>query len=320
MTREEFVRERQESWDALETLLAELERSGARSGASAERVFEFSRRYRALCHDLAQVRTHDFGDDLELRLNALAMRGHHVLYRKRSARAGHLLAFLLGGFPALLRNYGRYFALACAVFLLPALVTGVLSYHDHDFARRVLPSAMIHQFQEMYAEAPDDGTGREASAAGFYVKHNVAIAFRCFAFGMLFGLGSLYILFVNGVAIGTIFGMLCASGRGMHLTTFVITHGAFELTAIVIAGTAGLVLGDALLRPGKGGRIRALQERGLDAVRLAGGAAFLLVLAAVIEGFWSPSIAPGWLKLSVGAACWILVASYLALAGRRVAR
>jgi uncharacterized membrane protein SpoIIM required for sporulation len=94
-------------------------------------------------------------------------------------------------------------------------------------------------------------------------------------------------------------------------------HGPYELTAIAISGAAGLLLGKALIAPGRRTRLAALRVNARDAVTLVGGAALMLLLAAAVEAFWSGSGGPSGLKYGVGAVGWVLVALYLGLAGRR---
>jgi len=158
----------------------------------------------------------------------------------------------------------------------------------------------------------------EAAAAGFYVRHNTSIAFRCFALGIFAGAGTAYVLLQNGILLGTITGYVLAMGHGERFLSFVVSHGSFELTAIVISGAAGLVLGHAVVAPGRLTRRQALIQRGLVAVQLALGAGGMLAVAALVEGFWSPSPFPPLAKYVVGALLWLSVAFYLAMAGRRV--
>jgi uncharacterized membrane protein SpoIIM required for sporulation len=149
------------------------------------------------------------------------------------------------------------------------------------------------------------------------VQHNVGIALQCFARGLLLGVGTIHTLLFNGLTIGAVAGYVLAMGHSEKFLSFVVSHGSFELTAIAIAGAGGLVLGDALVHPGQRTRLEALRVRGLDAVQLAGGAAAMLVIAALIEAFWSPAPIPAMWKYSVGSALWMLVAVYLTLAGRQ---
>lgn len=151
---------------------------------------------------------------------------------------------------------------------------------------------------------------------GFYVRNNVGIALRCFAVGIFFGALTVYVLLSNGIAIGAIGGYIVSQGHGEAFTSFVISHGSFELTAIAVAGGAGLMLGHALIHPGQRTRLESLRTMGSEAVQIAAGAAAMLVIAAVIEAFWSPSGVPSIWKYIAGTGLWLLVILYLALAGR----
>jgi uncharacterized membrane protein SpoIIM required for sporulation len=148
------------------------------------------------------------------------------------------------------------------------------------------------------------------------VNNNVGIAFRCFATGVLFGLGSIFFLVYNGLVTGTVFGYVQRSGHGQNILTFTCGHSPFELTAIVIAGGAGLYMGFALL--GTSGRTRVASLRAIadDLISLILGAAFFLFIAALVEGWWSPSSLPSPVKWAFAALMSMLVPSFLLLYGR----
>ena len=120
----------------------------------------------------------------------------------------------------------------------------------------------------MYGD-PDGPIGRRNADSdwamfGFYIRHNIGIAFQCFAGGLFFGIGSLFALAFNGAAIGSTAGYLTWRGFGANFYPFVITHGAFELTGIVLAGAAGLHPRPRAARPGPAlapGRARARRAR-----------------------------------------------------------
>jgi uncharacterized membrane protein SpoIIM required for sporulation len=150
---------------------------------------------------------------------------------------------------------------------------------------------------------------------GFYINNNVGIALACFGRGILLGVGTVYTLLMNGIAIGAVVGYVCAAGHSDRFLSFAISHGSFELTAIAVAGGAGLMLGNALIHPGQRTRLESLRVRGLEAVQIAGGAAAMLAVAALIEGFWSPALIPNFVKYAVGGLLWVLVIVYLATAG-----
>ncbi|MGH8447965.1 stage II sporulation protein M, partial [Pseudomonas sp.] len=152
---------------------------------------------------------------------------------------------------------------------------------------------------------------------GYYVMHNIGIAFQTFAAGLLFGLGSVFFLIFNGLIIGAISGHLTEIGFGQTFWSFVIGHGAFELSAIALAGAAGLQLGWSLIAPGHLARSESLRLAARKSVQMLCGVMVFLLIAAFIEAYWSSiaTIAP-WIKYLVGAVLWLLVAAYLSLAGR----
>lgn len=152
---------------------------------------------------------------------------------------------------------------------------------------------------------------------GFYVMNNVGIAFRTFALGLVVGVGSLFILVFNGLMIGAAAGHLTTLGYGETFWPFVSGHAALELTAIAVSGAAGLLLAAALLAPGQRRRRDALRENALEAVKLVAGALAMLVLAALIEAFWSgATVTDPLIKYLVGAIWWVLLILYFAFAGR----
>lgn len=152
---------------------------------------------------------------------------------------------------------------------------------------------------------------------GFYVNNNIGLALRTFAWGLAFGIGSLFMLGSNGLYIGAVAGHLTQIGYGTPFWSFVSGHSSLELTAIAIAGAAGLLLAKALLAPGRRSRVLALRENAREGVLLIGGAALMLLMAAMVEAFWSSrSMVPETVKYAVGVAGWLLVAAYLGLAGR----
>jgi uncharacterized membrane protein SpoIIM required for sporulation len=176
----------------------------------------------------------------------------------------------------------------------------------------------IDMFREMYATAPDTGrTAGEGSAmAGFYVQHNTTIAFQVFANGIFAGLGSLFMLLYQGLTIGTVFGFLIGDDKARNILTFTCGHSAWELTAITIAGTAGLRMGWAVVSTGGMTRLASLRAAGPDIARLVGGAAVMLAMAALIESLWSPSQMDARIKWGFAAVQCVLVTTYLVMCGR----
>jgi uncharacterized membrane protein SpoIIM required for sporulation len=152
---------------------------------------------------------------------------------------------------------------------------------------------------------------------GFYIKNNISVAFRCFAGGLLLGIGALLVLFFNGMLMGSIAGHLTRLDFVDTFYPFVIGHGSFELTAIVFSGAAGLRLGYAIINPGQSSRLDSLRQAGREVVPMLYGIVLMLTIAAFVEAFWSSSNSlPIALKYAVGAILWGLVLWY-SFSGRR---
>jgi uncharacterized membrane protein SpoIIM required for sporulation len=309
-----FLQKREPAWQRFEVLLARAEASGSR--LTPEEVTELSELFRALCYDLAQVRSRDWGSSLESYLNDLVVRGHGAFYGRRPAEKGQVLHFLSTRFPRLLRENRHFFWSALALFAVPMAVSWIVVAREPSLAHRVLPGTDLYTMEQMYSGEIEEGERPDAAMAGFYVQHNTSIAFQCFALGFFLGLGTAYVLLANGIMLGTVAGYVTSQGHSERFLSFVVSHSSFELTAIVVAGTAGLVLGHAIVAPGALSRAGALRARGRVAVELALGSAAMLFVAAMIEGFWSAQPLEPIVKYVVALFLWLAVIGYLGLSGR----
>jgi uncharacterized membrane protein SpoIIM required for sporulation len=155
-----------------------------------------------------------------------------------------------------------------------------------------------------------------ALATSFYITNNVRVSFLAFALGALLGLGSVYILAMNGMIVGGVGAVIGLHGLSYNFWSFVASHGGIELGAILLAGAAGMRIGFSLLNPGMKTRRAALAEAGREAGLLMFGVIVMLGLAAVIEAWISPSSLPNALKMTFGAVNLAALIAYFSLAGR----
>jgi uncharacterized membrane protein SpoIIM required for sporulation len=153
--------------------------------------------------------------------------------------------------------------------------------------------------------------------SSFVIVNNIKVALAAFALGITFGVGTIYMLTINGAMLGGIAGAFAKSGIDGQLWMVILPHGALELSAVVIAGGAGLLLGYSLWCPGQRTRRRALREEAVRAVQLAVGLIPAFAVAGVFEGFVTPSdVIPEPLKVLLGIAVAVVFWLYLLLAGR----
>jgi uncharacterized membrane protein SpoIIM required for sporulation len=259
---------------------------------------------------------------LTQRLESLTQRAHRLIYRRHDYGIARLRQLVLVDFPQGVRDHGVYLLAATLLFVLPAIAVGLACYADPGFILHLADAEQAQEFDRMYSESERAlGRSRDASTDwqmfGYYVMHNIGLGFQCFAGGLFLGLGSVFFIVFNGVFLGGVAGYLTARGHAENFWSFVVTHGAFELTAIVLAGAAGLKIGHALLAPGRHTRLEALRRAAADAIVVVYGVIGMLVVAAAIEAFWSSARwVPPEVKYGVGGVCWGLVFAYLAWQGR----
>lgn len=327
MRQEQFVARYQAEWQALEQWLTQRGEHPrqARRQAAHEGLDDgdFPQRYRRLCQQLALARRRGYSPQLVARLKQLMQQGHTLLYRTPRPQWQRALAFLFADFPQLVRSQARSMWVAAALFVVPLVGSFALVLWRPELIHLLLDNARIAEFERMYDPAsPNLGrdSGTNWTMFGYYIMNNISIGLRTFAFGLIAGVGTVLVMLFNGVGIGSVAGHLQHIGHGDPFWRFVAGHGAFELTAIVIAGGAGLQLGMKLLAPGRRRRIDALVEGGVIGAKLCVGVAAMLLIAAFIEAFWSSIAAiPAWGKYSVAAVLWTTVFVWLWRGGRGAA-
>ena len=324
MKQQQFIDQHQALWEDVDALLKHLGAGRKHPLPDHLTVAQFPQLYRQLCHQFALARQRHYSPWLIDRLHQLVIASHNYFYGVKAGWGRQLVALLLIEFPRQCRLHWRLFWLACAFFYLPGLLLGALSYSHDDMIYSIMSEQQVSQMEAMY-DPQNKNLGRDSARAsdtdfqmfGFYIFNNISIGFRTFASGLLLGVGSLVILLFNGVSIGSVAGYLTQLGYGETFWPFVSGHSAFELTAIVISGAAGLVLAAAIFAPGQQSRAQALVMAGRQSVVLVSGAGVMLLIAAFIEAFWSSSAdVPNMIKYIVAALLWALVIWFLAFSGR----
>ncbi len=303
-------------WQTLEAILDNKIRDSDSTSASLPTL------YRRACHQLAIAKHRRYSSQLIARLNQIVLKGHHRLYQYSPRFQTRWLRFFAYDFPRSIRSNIKYVWAAVALFYLPLFILGFACYLNGDLIYSAVDPEFVAQFEQMYNEDAEK-FGRERASDtdwlmfGHYIQNNIGIAFRTFAGGILFGIGSIFFLIYNGLFIGAIAGYVAQIGYGQTFFSFVIGHGAFELTAIVFSGAAGLKLGFSLVDPGEYRRLVALKLAAKEAIVIVYGATLMLIIAAVLEAFWSSSsIVPVDVKFAVGAVFWLLVIWYCSFGGR----
>jgi uncharacterized membrane protein SpoIIM required for sporulation len=314
-TVEEFVAARQRSWTRLEELLARARGDVRR--LEAEELEELGALYRRLSSDLAIAQRDYPGDRVLQYLNQFFARAHAQVYRAPAGVWRRLARFFLVEFPQVYRaNFGVMLA-AALLFVGPAAIAFAGVQLSEELQRTLVPPGLAELIRRgrMWTDISE---GLRPIASSFIMTNNIQVAFLAFAGGVLLGLGSAYVLSMNGLLLGAVAGMCQQYGLSLPLWSFVAPHGAIELSVIVVSGGAGLILGWALLNPGLRGRAEALSQAASQASRLLVGCVPLLVVAGTIEGFVSPSSLIPEIKIAIGVVTGVALHAFLLASGRRL--
>jgi uncharacterized membrane protein SpoIIM required for sporulation len=312
---EQFVEGQKSSWDELVGLSRRL-RGRRAQAASAEEIDRLTSLIREVSGDLATARRDYPQSDLPQHLQSLLTSAQPLLYRRSSPGLKGLPQFFSRGLPRRFRQLGPYTAAAglclltgaaagwAAVALRPNLVGLLPAGYQASLASRHLgnPLALSGQF------------GSQLSA--FIIQNNIRVAALACVLGLLLGVPTVALLLENGFMLGVLASASHSAGLDLQFWALIVPHGVIELTVICTAAGAGLSLGDAVLRPGLQSRSTSVIAAARPAVELALGAACLLVVAGLIEGFVTPSGIPPQVKLLVGLVTGVALYSWLLLGGR----
>ncbi len=306
----QLLERRRQQWHELEKLCRDLEHRGQRA-LKAPGVSHFASLYRSACGDLALADAYQLPPETVRYLDDLVGRAHNQLYRSKTFRWrtwGHEMFVELP--QKLVRD--RFVWLAFVLFWGIFGTSLGLAYSSDKYRDDVLGEAAMAAMQDQFSKPVQrESGGLNGAATAFYVLHNVGIGLRCFAAGLLLGIGGLFVTVSNAIQLGAAFGFMLTTSERTNFVHFVTAHGPFELTAIVLASAAGMRLGFSLVATGGLSRLASLSRATREATPVMAASGVLFCLAAMLEGFLSPSEAPYELKVAAAIASTLLMLLYL---------
>ena len=312
MSLDAFIAERQPRWAALEAAIKTAKRGRLRNQPASD-IEHFGVLLRQTSSDLAIARRDHPDAPITEYLNTLCARAHPLLYRGRPWRVGAVAPFFATALPRSFRAAWPYIVASLGLMVIGFIAGWIAVDLRPDLRASLVPPSL---FDEMARGQVGTGVQDAPFAAAFIIQNNIRVALICFAGGMLLGIPTTFVLLTNGWMLGTVAAAVHLGGYDFQFWSLILPHGVLELSVIVISGGTGLMLGDAILRPGQLRRGEALARVAVRAVMLVLGAASLLIVAGSLEAFVSPSGLPAGVKLAIGGAVGVLLYSWLLLAGR----
>lgn len=312
MKEEQFIKINSNTWRELEELSVVINKKGIKSIPSSD-VKKFLSIFRQCSHHLAYARTHFPQSSVETYLNSLISKSHSHVYAVRKFSPSLILKYITYEFPKLLKEYRLYILSSFSFFAFGVAISLILVALNSDNAAIFLPQNLIEGVKSSKAGSVTESQWNYPLISSQIMINNITVSLRAFVFGITLGIGTIYVLFMNGALLGALTALMYTYGNPKHFWSLILPHGVIELTAIFISGAAGLIIAKNILLPGEYSRKYALIDGAKKAVSLVIGVVFMLVIAGIIEGFFTPLNISEDIKLIFALVTAILLTVYFSI-------
>lgn len=270
---------------------------------------EMAHQFTELVNDLGYSKTYYPHSKVTQYLNGLASKIYLGIYKNKKEESSRLLRFWKTELPMTVRKHHRTLLYAFLIFTSCAVMAAFSSAHDETFVRGVLGNQYVDMTEDNIQSGDPFGVYKGEDQTYMFVRiaiNNIKVSFLTFVAGFLLSIGTVWFLFENGVMLGAFQYMFFAKGLGWQSVLVIWIHGTLEISAIIIAGGAGMIVGNSILFPGTHKRVDSLKKGTRDGVKLMIGLVPVFIMAAFFEGFITRySSMPKAISVS------ILVASFL---------
>jgi uncharacterized membrane protein SpoIIM required for sporulation len=282
----QFVKMHREEWKQLEELITTLDKN--RNSITGDRITQYHRLYQKAAQNLSYSQTYFPNDEVTQYLNGLIAKSHNLLYKDQVSSLKQIRHFFSVKFIGLLLEQWKFVFFAMILFLIGALGSFLSVINDPLHIYAILPSEIAKGVD------PDQlGKGHGAVDSSLMsasiMTNNIKVAIFAFAGGITFGLVTVYLMVYNGIIIGALAALFWHHGKSYDFWAYIVPHGMIELTAIFIAGGAGLLMGYKLFVPGQFSRSYQLKLQAMRSVQLLLGTIPMFIIAGIIEGFITPA-------------------------------
>jgi uncharacterized membrane protein SpoIIM required for sporulation len=322
-----FIDEEKRYWTELESILDRLDRDPLRK-ASLSEIKRFHYLYQRTSSGLAKMMGFSAETEIRRYLESLVARAYAEVHEIRGKE--HRLSplrFLFQTFPDTFRRHVRAFVLSLAITLFGFSIGGIAISIDREAKGILLPFSHLQMdpskrvaHEEMAGETKDHLKGRKTTFSAFLMTHNTRVSLFTFAMGFTWGIGTVILLFYNGIILGATALDFVQAGESTFLLGWLLPHGAIEIPALMMAGQTGFILAGALIGWRRRISLKArLRQVAADLVTLLCGLAIMLVWAGIVEAFFSQyhePVIPYSAKIILGAIELAALILFFGLSGR----
>ena len=280
-----FLKQNSEKWKELERALDPVARGGAGRSIDPDRL---ARWFVELTDDLSYARTFYPQSATTRYLNDLTRTAHQAIYRNKRERKGRIVTFWREELPRELYRARRELLYALVIFLMAASIGALSAAGDESFIRLILGDSYVNTTLENISNGDPMAIYKSGGEVDMFLMitfNNIRVAFMAFAAGLLISFGTLYILFFNGVMLGAFQYFFYQKGLLLTSVLAIWIHGTLEISAIVIAGAAGLTMGNSILFPGTYTRTRSFVIGARRGMKIAVGLVPIFIMAGFLESF-----------------------------------
>lgn len=300
-----FVKQNKEKWIAFEKAI---------NYNAQINPDELANGYIQLTNDLAYAQTYYADSKTLLYLNSIASQAHQKIYKNKKEQRNRIIDFWKTEFPLFFKQYHPTLGIAFLIFILAAAIGSISTIHDDSFVRLILGDAYVNETLSNIAKGDPTAIYKGGSEIGSFLGitiNNIRVAFLAFAFGVIASIGTVYILFSNGVMLGAFITFFYTQHVFFEANKQIWLHGTIEISVIVIAGCAGLIMGNGILFPKTFSRRVSFMKGAKDGLKVVVSTIPFFVLAGFIEGFITRySNMPVWLALGIIGLSLLLIVHY----------
>lgn len=289
-----FLKENADKWEKLEKKLLDKERS------NPDETADF---FIQLTNDLSYSKTHYPNSKTTQYLNGLAAQAHQAIYKNKKESNKRIITFWTQELPLVVRSCHKQLFYSLLIFLISGLIGWISAMYDDTFVRIILGDSYVNMTLENIKNNDPMAVYKQANELDMFLSitlNNVYVSFLAFIFGVFFSIGTGYLLFSNGVMLGSFQYFFLAKGVLLQSLLTVWIHGTLEISAIVIAGGAGIVMGNSILFPGTYSRGKSFIMGAKKGLKIVIGLVPIFITAGFLEGFVTRHTEmPIWLSLLI---------------------
>src|SRR5690349_6730150 len=273
-----------------------------------------AQQFTELVNDLGYSKTFYPHSKVTQYLNDLASRIYLTIYKNKREESSRITRFFKTELPLTIYKHHREILYAFLIFVGFAIMAAFSAAHDETFVRGVLGDGYVEMTEANISKGDPFGVYRHTKAINMFAYialNNIYVSFRVFVWGLFLGLGSVKELFTNGVMVGAFQYYFFAKHLGWSSVLVIWCHGTLEISAIILSGAAGLIVGNSILFPGSHKRMHSLRKGTKDGLKIMVGIVPILLVAAALEGFVTRySSMPRWLSISILLASFTFIVWY----------